>query len=237
MPIIFSTFFLLILWFHFIKKKCIRIDKSQCSCFELFRTKREEKRQQRRRILAIFAVGLLAGIVLLSISYWLCRVPHRSRPLRIHWELSCLSLDMKICALIPYFILVKESFVFFHFPFYLCMCFLAMCSVSLFGCDFVFVFFFALLLSYCRWWYTLFAIEDLWLWLWNSLNTLIFTRAHLTMRYIALFLFRLFVAVAATTLNWMTKHWFDREQVRRITKIACAMRCALCSALCTHCWH
>lgn len=67
---------------------------------------------------------------------------------------------------------------------------------------------------------TLFAIEDLWPWLWNSLNTLIFTRAHLTMRYIALFLFHCYCNSA---YNWKLASktcWFDQEQVKRITKIA-----------------
>lgn len=96
-------------------------------------------------------------------------------------------------ALIPYFMLDRKSKrereqrkVRFYFAITLILLF------SLIFCCYYY---------FCRWWFgggTLFEIEDLWPWLWNSLNTLIFTRAHLTMRYIALF----FLSLSYNSVHW-----------------------------------
>lgn len=130
--------------------------------------------------LQFLSIVRLVGIVLLSISFG-CVAFCRSRTLR--WWLDGVENFLvyrsvwKYVHLFHILFLTKESLVFISL-YFTCRSF-HMCF-----------FLFSHTISYCRWWYTLFAIGDLWPWLWNSLNTLIFTRAHLTMRYIALFLIR-----------------------------------------------
>lgn len=111
---------------------------------------------------------------------------------------------------IPYFI----WWVFVHSLFY----------VSFFS--YVFFFLFSHTISYCRWWYTLFAIGDLWPWLWNSLNTLIFTRAHLTMRYIASFLIR-FWFVTNIELFDRKLIWSGASEKNRQNNATLSLRMAL----------
>lgn len=152
---------------------------------------KNDSKKNNDEYLQFLSIVRLVGIVLLSISFG-CVAFCRSRTLR--WWLDGVENFLvyrsvwKYVHLFHILFLTKESLV-FYFTFHLVsVCALFILRVVLFIC--VFFCLFSHTISYCRWWYTLFAIGDLWPWLWNSLNTLIFTRAHLTMRYIALFLIR-----------------------------------------------
>lgn len=143
-------------------------------------------------MLAIFAVGSSANIVLLSISFVVSRFAIRVRN-GVENFLAYRSQYENMCTYSIFYFGLKKGSLWFHVS--LTMAF-----------HFFSSFFFSLLLIVAGGTLCL-AMRDLWLWLWNSLNTLIFTRAHLTMRYIALFLFLLLVCTRAhwncnQTLIW-----------------------------------
>lgn len=155
--------------------------------------KRKHIKQKRKNIKCLPFLPSVHRLTLYYCPFLLLCRDSRSAYEMVLRTFLLIALNMKICALIPYFILDWRKA----------------------RCDFTFRLrwpstfsprFFSLLLIVAGGTLCL-AMRDLWLWLWNSLNTLIFTRAHLTMRYIALFLFLLLVCTRAhwncnQTLIW-----------------------------------